>query len=83
MGFFKSLLQDEQGAISSKRVAGLICVLCLNASLIINTISPKEHQPSAPIVNAISLLAFGCLGLTTFDKYTKMKSDIEQPNTEE
>lgn len=82
MGFFKSLLQDELGAISSKRIAGLICVLCLNTSLIINTISPKEHQPSATIINAVSLLAFGCLGLTTFDKYTKMKSNIKEANKE-
>lgn len=63
MGFWKELVSDESERISSKRVAGLFCVLSLVITLMI--------KPSNELVNAVSLLAFGALGLTSIDKFTK------------
>jgi hypothetical protein len=83
MGFLKSLLQDEKGSVSSKRLAGLLCVIFLNATLLANSFSHGDIKPAESLVNAVSLLAFGCLGLSSIDKYTKMKSDIKQANKEE
>jgi hypothetical protein len=78
MGFFKSLLQDENGQISSKRFAGLICVLFLNATLLISSFSHRDIEPAESLVNVVAFLAFGSLGLSSIDKYTKMKSDVKQ-----
>ena len=83
MGFFKSLLQDEKGEVSSKRLAGLICVIFLNATLLANSFSHGDIKPAESLVNAVSLLAFGCLGLSTIDKFTKMKQDIKEANKED
>lgn len=73
MGFWKQLVSDESGNVSSKRVAGLLCVVALVASLIANTFSHESIKPSDILVEAVSLFAFGALGLTSIDKYTKNK----------
>lgn len=73
MGFWKQLVSDESGNVSSKRVAGLLCVVALVASLIANTFSHESIKPSDALVQAVSLFAFGALGLTSIDKYTKNK----------
>lgn len=72
--FFQQLVQDECGVYSSKRLSGLICVLCLNVALIGNTFYPKQINPSSALVDAVALFAFGSLGLTSIDKFTKLKS---------
>lgn len=73
MGFWKQLVSDESGNVSSKRVAGLLCVVALVASLIANTFSHESIKPSDTLVEAVALFAFGALGLTSVDKYTKNK----------
>lgn len=71
--FFKELFSDETGHYSSKRVAGLLCVLALIVALVGNTFYPKSIQPSESLVDAVALLAFGALGLTSLDKFAKKK----------
>lgn len=71
--FFIQLVQDENGHYSSKRVSGLLCVLCLNVALIGNTFYPKDIHPSSSLIDAVALFAFGSLGLTSIDKFTKNK----------
>lgn len=73
MGFWKQLVSDESGNVSSKRVAGLLCVVALVASLIANTFSHESIKPSDVLVESVALFAFGALGLTSIDKYTKNK----------
>jgi len=69
----KGLLNDETGATSSKRVAGLICIIFLNVTLLANSYSHGDIKPSDILVQTVGMLAFGCLGLTSLDKYTKNK----------
>ncbi len=71
--FFKQLLSDESGNYSSKRLSGLICIFALVACLIANTFSPEEIRPAEYLVDAVALFAFGALGLTSMDKYSKIK----------
>ena len=67
----KQFFKDENGHYSSKRLAGLLCVLALVISLVANTFSHESIKPSEALVNAVSLFAFGALGLTSIDKFKK------------
>jgi hypothetical protein len=67
----KQFLQDENGQYSSKRLAGLLCVLALVVSLVANTFSHENVKPSEALVNAVAMFAFGALGLTSIDKFKK------------
>ena len=69
----KGLLNDETGATSSKRVAGILCIVFLNITLLANSFSHGDIKPSDILVQTVGMLAFGCLGLTSIDKYTKNK----------
>lgn len=73
MNFWKELVSDETNRVSSKRVAGLLCVLALVVALIANTFSHESIKPSDTLVESVALFAFGALGLTSIDKYTKNK----------
>ena len=77
--FIKQILQDETGSVSSKRVCGLICTIMLCATLFANQFTPEHIKPSDVLVECVTALAFGCLGLTTIDKFSlKSKSTDEK-----
>ncbi len=67
----RELFEDENNILSSKRILGTICVLvvCIIALGVVflpDKISPPEH-----IINAVAALAFGLLGLSSVDKFSK------------
>ena len=64
----KSLFSDEHGVISMKRLCGLLCTLALTITLYQNSFSEQHVAPSRELVDAVALLAFGCLGLSSVDK---------------
>jgi hypothetical protein len=64
----KSLLSDERGALSSKRVVGIMCAIFLCITLYSNSFSEEHIAPSAPLVESVAALAAACLGLTSLDK---------------
>jgi hypothetical protein len=39
-----------------------------------NSFSPLDQAPSTVLVDAVAMLAFGCLGLASVDKFTNRKS---------
>ena len=63
--FFKSMLSDERGSVSSKRVAGLLSVISLIACLLF------KLTPTTELITAVTTIAVASLGLTTVDKFTK------------
>jgi hypothetical protein len=78
----KSLLADERGAVSSKRLVGIICALFLCITLYQNSFSEEHIAPSAPLVESVAALAAACLGLTSLDKiFGKIQGgkDVETP----
>ena len=72
----KSLMADEKGAVSSKRFVGLVAALTLCVTMYHNSFSEAHIAPSDALVNAVALLAFGSLGLSSVDKFTGMKDQI-------
>ena len=69
------LIADERGNLSSKRVLGLMAGLTVCGAIWVSA-SPSEH-----LIDAVTLLAFGCLGLTTIDKFS-FRKDPETKNEE-
>jgi hypothetical protein len=67
------LFSDEKGNPSSKRFVGLLCGVSLCIALFISQFT--GHNPSDNLVDAVAMLAFGCLGLTSLDKYFNRKSN--------
>lgn len=71
--FINEIFTDESGQYSSKRFVGILCSLALVASLIINAFVARDFDKSSSLVNSVALLAFGSLGLTSIDKWSKRK----------
>jgi hypothetical protein len=81
--FFTSMLSDEKGAISSKRICGVLCTIILCATLFANQFTAEHIKPSDMLVECVTALAFGCLGLSSIDKFTNKKSKKEDNTTTE
>ena len=83
INWISGLFKDESGSPSSKRFVGIIAGLSLCITLYVNSYSHGDIKPSDTLVNAVALLAFGCLGLSSVDKFTALKKDIKVANKEE
>lgn len=83
--FFKGvgrLFMDSQGNASSKRFVGILCGVSLCITLYANSYTHGDIKPSDTLVNAVAMLAFGCLGLTSTEKIFGKKS-VEKEDTQE
>lgn len=66
---FISIFQSKSGGISSKRLLGLLCGISLIVGFFISMYS--KHAPSGELINALVIICFGSLGLTTIDSFKK------------
>jgi len=66
------LFKDEKGTPSSKRFIGIVSGLTLCLCLFINLFT--EHPVNETLIEAVALLSFGCLGLSSVDKFSKKTS---------
>ena len=62
------LFKDEKGSPSSKRFIGILCGITLCITLYANSYTHGDIKPADTLVNAVAMLAFGCLGLASVDK---------------
>ena len=69
------LFKDEKGTPSSKRFVGIISALTLCVTMYSNSFTDAHFAPSKDLVDAVALLAFGCLGLASVDKIWGKKED--------
>ena len=75
--WFAGLFKDEKGNPSSKRFVGILCGVALCVTMYHNSFSPLDQAPSTVLVDAVAMLAFGCLGLASVDKFTARKKDSD------
>jgi len=71
------IFKDEKGSPSSKRLVGVLCAITLCITMYHNSFSTTDIAPADSLVDAVALLAFGCLGLSSIDKFTAAKKDIQ------
>ena len=69
--WISSLFNDEKGNPSSKRFIGIVSGLMLCITMYHNSFSSVDIAPAPYLVDAVALLAFGCLGLTSIEKFKK------------
>jgi hypothetical protein len=77
----REILSDETQRLSSKRVVGIMCAVFLCITLYQNSFSEEHIAPSAILVETVGAVTFGCLGLSSVDKFIKTKK--EEPKTED
>ena len=70
-------MKDEKGNPSSKRIMGVLCTITLCVTMYQNAFSEEHIAPSPTLVNAVAALAFGALGLTSIDKFSKKNESNE------
>jgi hypothetical protein len=71
----KQFFQEDNGRFSMKRLCGLLCVVTLCATMYHNSFSEEHIAPSTVLVEAVAMLAFGTLGLTSVEKIFKKKEN--------
>ncbi len=75
------LFKDETGTPSSKRFVGIICALTLCITMYHNSFSTVDIAPAQYLVDAVALLAFSTLGLSSVDKFIKTRKDVNAATT--
>ena len=73
INWLSGLLKDEKGTPSSKRFVGIIAGISLCTALFINLFT--EHPVEMGLINAVTALAFGALGLASIDKIWSKNKD--------
>jgi hypothetical protein len=77
---FGRVFMDSEGNASSKRFVGVLCGVSLCVTLYVNSYSHGDIKPSDTLVNAVAMLAFGCLGLTSTEKIFGKKDKNQESN---
>jgi hypothetical protein len=75
LNWIAGLFRDERGNPSSKRFIGIIAGLTLCITMYVNSYTHGDIKPSDTLVNAVAMLAFGCLGLASVDKIWGKKEE--------
>ena len=78
ISWISGLFKDEKGNPSSKRFVGIMCALSLCVTMYHNQFTTADVAPAQYLVDAVALLAFGCLGLSSVDKFTQTKKQISE-----
>jgi hypothetical protein len=68
INWISGLFRDEKGSPSSKRFIGILCGVTLCITLYVNSYTHGDIKPADSLVDAVAMLAFGCLGLASVDK---------------
>jgi hypothetical protein len=69
----REIFSDDTQRLSSKRVVGVMCAIFLCITLFNNSFSEEHIAPSAILVEVVGAVIFGCLGLSSIDKFIKTK----------
>jgi hypothetical protein len=68
--FLKSIMSDERGRQSSKRLLAIIGTLFLCGTMIINACRVEGIELSSELISAIEMIVITCVGSTTIDKFS-------------
>jgi len=70
----KVMFSDERGNASSKRFVGVLSALLLCFAFVYSIFVNTPIYLSDTLIETIALLSFGCLGLSSVDKWSDRRS---------
>jgi hypothetical protein len=73
--FFTSLLSDEKGQQSTKRILAILGTLFLCVTMMLNSYSHESIKPAPELVSAVEMIVCVCVGATTLDKFANRGSN--------
>jgi len=73
--FFTSLLSDEKGQQSTKRILAIIGMIFLCVTMVLNSYSHESIKPSPELVSAVEVIVCVCIGATSLDKFANRDSN--------
>ena len=68
INFVGGLFKDSPNSPSMKRFSGFLCVLTLCISFFCSLFSKHTIEPSPILIESLTVLSLGCLGLTSAEK---------------
>jgi hypothetical protein len=77
MKFFQ-IFKDEHDKFSANRFVGIVCAIALCATMYHNSFSEEHVAPAAILVECVTALAFGALGLGAANKIFKKKDASQE-----
>lgn len=69
------LFKDERGATSIKPVIAFIGCIFLCSTMVINSFTPENFQPSDSLVDAVMIITAIGMGADTLDKFSLRKKN--------
>ena len=77
MKFFE-IFKDEHGKFSANRFVGILSALALCVTMYHNSFSEEHVAPATILVECVTALAFGALGLGAANKIFKKKDGSQE-----
>lgn len=74
---------SEDGQLSSKRLAGLMATFFLCMTLLWNSFSEEHVAPSSILVECVTAVALGALGISAFQSVSFKKNQNKEENKPE
>ena len=71
--FFKQMLSEASGVISSKRVIEFLGFMALAVTMICNSFTTLDIAPAPELVTAVEYITIGALFGTSLDKFMDKK----------
>jgi hypothetical protein len=75
--FLKSLLEDERGRQSTKRILAILGTLFLCVTIIINSCRKEGVEISGDLISAIEMIVIACVGATSIDKFSNKGGTVD------
>jgi xanthine/uracil permease len=76
--FITQIFQDENKRFSSNRFVGILSAIVLCVTLFISVFSKRSNEPSSVLVECITALSFGALGLGAANKIFSRKDNTKK-----
>lgn len=69
-----SLISDERGQQSTKRLLAIVGTIFLCVVMVLTLYSSRELKPSLELISAIETIVIVCIGATTVDKFSTKRN---------
>lgn len=77
-GFWRSLISDETGSVSSKRFIAIFCVVIVAVLIFLEIFLPEAKKPSSVLIDAINYIGMAAIGASSADKFSNREKSTNE-----